>query len=158
VQLDLVGMRSNRPAIGRILQLGGVLSSGPGESVIATTDQQSAFDQHVELVERAMTLGIDVESHLCVCEVCIRTSALCPASLSSLQLAVDAAAGFTWRPYPSPNLALRDRRYYLVRDSLNEARECEFVANVCGFDGPAFISGDGERVEVEFVFCALEES
>jgi hypothetical protein len=122
-----------------------------------STDPQSDFDLHVELVERAMTLGIDVESHLCECEVCIKTSALCPASASSLQMAVDAA-GFTWRPYPSPNLALRDRRYYLVRDYLSEARECEFVANVCGFDGPAFVGGDGEQVEVTEVFCAVEES
>jgi hypothetical protein len=70
-----------------------------------------------------------------------------------------AAAGFTWRPYPPPagtTYRLTDRRFYLVRDNLNESRECEFVANVCGFAGPAFIGADGDQVEVTEVFCSLE--
>jgi hypothetical protein len=69
-----------------------------------------------------------------------------------------AAAGFAWRPYPSPNLALRDRRFYLVRDYLNESRELEFRAYNEGERGPAFVGGDGVLVEVTEVFCAVEES
>jgi hypothetical protein len=72
-----------------------------------------------------------------------------------------AAAGFTWRPYPAPagtTYRLTDRRIYLVRDYLGKPRQLEFRSNVCGFDGPAFVGGDGEQVEVTEVFCAVEES
>jgi hypothetical protein len=58
--------------------------SAPGD----VTDHQVEFEQQAELIERAEGLGIDVSDHLCGCELCRRTSELCPATLSSLELEI----------------------------------------------------------------------
>jgi hypothetical protein len=44
-----------------------------------------------DIVTRARELGIDVDSHRCTCEPCLHTSALCPASVSSLMLEIQEA-------------------------------------------------------------------
>lgn len=40
----------------------------------------------------ARKLGIDLDAHRCDCEVCTRTSAWCPASRSSVSLAIQEKA------------------------------------------------------------------
>lgn len=57
----------------------------------ATCDSQVEFEQQQELVGRAEALGIDVSTHVCGCEFCARSSELCPATLSSLEQAVERA-------------------------------------------------------------------
>jgi hypothetical protein len=55
-----------------------------------TCDDEVAFDQQTEVVTRAEALGINVSEHLCGCAACAHTTVLCPATLSSLELAIDA--------------------------------------------------------------------
>ena len=52
------------------------------------------LERQEKVVARARVLGLDIDSHRCPCEVCARTSELCTASESSLEMAViEAEAG-----------------------------------------------------------------
>lgn len=87
-----------------------------------------------------------------------------PADLTHISTAYERAAidnPPAWHPYPSTlangyRLALRERETYLVRDYLDEEKraECERDVNTGEL---GFVVGDGRWVQVEAVFCGVEE-
>lgn len=51
---------------------------------MTTESQRAKALTEAELLSKVEQLGIDIDAHRCGCEACLRTSQLCPATLSSL--------------------------------------------------------------------------